>query len=160
MFFQGKQRVIKALVVGGLASLALTFGLVAGGWITDNWSWHWLFYINIVPGILVAVLVPPLVDIDRPNLGLLKGADYLGIGFMALFLGCLEYVLNRVNLHFERTAEHLTAANVQVMGLLDSTVARYTQTWGDPAHAQTAALKKLRCWRSGKRRSRPSPTPI
>lgn len=93
IFFQGKQRVIAASVVGGLASLAPTFGPVVGGWITDNWSWHWLFYINVVPGVLVALLVPILVDIDKPNLGLLKGADYLGIALMALFLGCLEYVL-------------------------------------------------------------------
>jgi len=92
-FFQGNQRVIAAAIVGGLASLAPTFGPVVGGWITDNWSWQWLFYINVVPGVLVAVLVPVLVDIDRPNLGLLKGADYLGIVLMALFLGCLEYVL-------------------------------------------------------------------
>jgi DHA2 family multidrug resistance protein len=92
-FFQGKQRVIAASVVGGLASLAPTFGPVVGGWITDNWSWHWLFYINVVPGMIVALLVPILIDIDRPNLGLLKGADYLGITLMALFLGCLEYVL-------------------------------------------------------------------
>jgi DHA2 family multidrug resistance protein len=92
-FFEGKQRVIAASVVGGLASLAPTFGPVVGGWITDNWSWHWLFYVNVVPGVLVALMVPALVDIDRPNLGLLKGADYLGIVLMALFLGCLEYVL-------------------------------------------------------------------
>ncbi len=92
-FFQGKQRVIAASIVGALASLAPTFGPVVGGWITDNWSWHWLFYINVAPGALVALLVPILVDMDRPDLGLLKGADYLGIALLALFLGCLEYVL-------------------------------------------------------------------
>jgi MFS transporter, DHA2 family, multidrug resistance protein len=92
-FFQGKQRVFAASIIGALASLAPTFGPVVGGWITDTWSWHWLFYINVVPGVLVTVLVPLLVKIDRPNLALLKDADYLGIGLMALFLGCLEYVL-------------------------------------------------------------------
>lgn len=92
-FFQGKQRVVAASLVGALASLAPTFGPVVGGWITDNWSWHWLFYINVAPGLLVTLLVPVLVNIDRPNLGLLKGADYLGIVLMTLFLGCLEYVL-------------------------------------------------------------------
>lgn len=92
-FFQGKQRVIAASLVGALASLGPTFGPVVGGWITDNWSWHWLFYVNIAPGALVTMLVPLLVDIDRPNLGLLKGADYAGMVLMALFLGCLEYVL-------------------------------------------------------------------
>jgi len=93
VFFQGKQRVIAASVVGGLASLAPTLGPVIGGWITDTWSWHWLFYINLVPGILVTILVPLLVRVDKPDWGLLKQADYLGIVLMSLFLGCLEYVL-------------------------------------------------------------------
>ncbi|MCK1537516.1 MULTISPECIES: DHA2 family efflux MFS transporter permease subunit [unclassified Bradyrhizobium] len=92
-FFQGKQRVIAASLVGALASLGPTFGPVVGGWITDNWSWHWLFYVNVAPGLLVTLLVPLLVDVDRPNLGLLKGADYAGMMLMAVFLGCLEYVL-------------------------------------------------------------------
>jgi len=92
-FFQGKQRVFAASIVGGLASLAPTLGPVVGGWITDTWSWHWLFYINVLPGVAVTILVPLLVKIDKPDLTLLKGADYLGIVLMALSLGCLEYVL-------------------------------------------------------------------
>jgi MFS transporter, DHA2 family, multidrug resistance protein len=92
-FFQGQQRVIAAAIVGGLASLAPTLGPVVGGFITDTWSWQWLFYINVVPGFLVAILVPLLVRIDKPDLALLRGADYLGIVLLALFLGCLEYGL-------------------------------------------------------------------
>jgi DHA2 family multidrug resistance protein len=92
-FYQGKQVVIAAAIIGGLASLAPTLGPVIGGWITETWSWHWLFYINLVPGVVVTVLVPLLVKIDKPDLNLLKGADYLGIALMAAFLGCLEYVL-------------------------------------------------------------------
>src|SRR5215475_10762877 len=92
-FFQGRQRVFAASLIGGLASFAPTLGPVVGGFITDTWSWHWLFYINVAPGLLVTLLVPLLVKIDRPNLALLKDADYLGIAMMALFLGCLEYVL-------------------------------------------------------------------
>ena len=45
------------------------------------------------PGLFVAVVVPMLVRIDRPDLSLLKGADYLGMVLMAVFLGCLEYTL-------------------------------------------------------------------
>jgi DHA2 family multidrug resistance protein len=66
---------------------------VIGGWITDVSSWHWLFYINLLPGIFVAVAVPMLVRIDKPDLSLLKGADYASMLFMAVFLGCLEYTL-------------------------------------------------------------------
>ena len=79
-FFQGHQRVIAAAVVGALASLAPTLGPTVGGWITDNYSWHWLFFVNLVPGIFVAIVVPILVHVDKPDLSLLRGADYLGYG--------------------------------------------------------------------------------
>jgi DHA2 family multidrug resistance protein len=92
-FFKGPRVVIAAACIGALSSLAPTLGPTVGGWITDNYSWHWLFFINLIPGILVAVAVPMLVRIDKPNLGLIRGADYLGMVLMALFLGCLEYTL-------------------------------------------------------------------
>jgi DHA2 family multidrug resistance protein len=92
-YFAGHQRVIAAATIGALSSLAPTLGPTVGGWITDSYSWHWLFFVNLVPGAFVAVVVPLLVRIDRPNLALLRGADYLGMALMALFLGCLEYTL-------------------------------------------------------------------
>jgi MFS transporter, DHA2 family, multidrug resistance protein len=92
-FFEGPQRPIAAALVATIAYLAPTLGPVIGGWITDTWSWHWLFFINLAPGIAVTILVPLLVDIDRPDLKLLKGADYAGIVLMALFLGTFEYAL-------------------------------------------------------------------
>ena len=93
MYFTGKQRVIAASTIGAIASLAPTLGPAVGGWITDISSWHWLFYINLVPGLFVTFAVPMLVKVDRPNLALLKGADYIGMILMAVFLGCLEYTL-------------------------------------------------------------------
>jgi len=93
VFFDGKQRVIAAATIGALASLAPTLGPTLGGWITDHYSWHWLFFINLVPGLFVTFAVPALVKIDHPNLALLKTGDYTGIVLIALFLGCLEYTL-------------------------------------------------------------------
>ena len=93
VFFEGKQRVIAAATIGALASLAPTLGPSVGGWITDHFNWHWLFFVNLIPGIFVTVVVPMLVKIDKPNLSLLRGADYFGMTLMALFLGCLEYTL-------------------------------------------------------------------
>jgi DHA2 family multidrug resistance protein len=93
VYFNGQQRVIAAATIGCIASLAPTLGPTIGGWITDNYSWHWLFFINLPPGIFVSVVVPLLVRIDKPNLSLLRGADYLGMALMAVFLGCLEYTL-------------------------------------------------------------------
>ncbi len=93
IYFSGSQRIIAAATVGAISSLAPTLGPTIGGWITDHYSWHWLFFINLVPGVFVAVVVPMLVRVDRPNLSLLRGADYLGMTLMALCLGCLEYTL-------------------------------------------------------------------
>jgi DHA2 family multidrug resistance protein len=93
IYFSGNQRVIAAATVGAISSLAPTLGPTIGGWITDNYSWHWLFFVNLVPGIFVAVVVPMLVRIDKPDRSLLQGADYLGMALMAVSLGCLEYTL-------------------------------------------------------------------
>src|SRR3954451_23810602 len=92
-FFPGPRIVVAAATIGALSSLAPTLGPTIGGWITDNYSWHWLFFVNLIPGLFVTIVVPLLVRIDRPNLSLLKGADYLGMALMAVFLGCLEYTL-------------------------------------------------------------------
>jgi DHA2 family multidrug resistance protein len=92
-YFDGPRRVYSAAVVGTIASIAPVLGPVIGGWITDTLDWRWLFYINLVPGLVVAAAVPMLVKIDRPDLSLLKGADYLGMALMAISLGSLEYVL-------------------------------------------------------------------
>lgn len=92
-YFSGQQRVVAAAIIGAISSLAPTLGPTIGGWITDNYSWHWLFFINLVPGFFVAAAVPMLVRIDRPNLSLVRGADYLGMILLAVFLGCLEYAL-------------------------------------------------------------------
>src|ERR1700733_7398082 len=83
-YFDGPRRVYAAAVVGSIASIAPTLGPVIGGWITDTLDWHWLFYINLVPGLAVALAVPVLVRIDKPDLSLLKGADYAGMALMAL----------------------------------------------------------------------------
>jgi len=92
-YFQGTRRVYSAAVVGTIAAIAPTLGPVIGGWITDELNWHWLFYVNLVPGLAISALVPLLVRIDEPDLSLLRGADYPGIALMAVALGTLEYVL-------------------------------------------------------------------
>ena len=92
-YFQGPRRVYSAAVVGTIASVAPTLGPIIGGWITDTLNWHWLFYVNLAPGIAITLLAPLLVDIDKPDLRLLKDADYPAIALMAICLGTLEYVL-------------------------------------------------------------------
>jgi DHA2 family multidrug resistance protein len=92
-YFDGPRRVYAAAVVGTIASVAPSLGPVIGGWITDTLDWHWLFYVNLVPGILVTIGVVTLVNIDKGDLKLLRDADYPGIVLMAIALSTMEYVL-------------------------------------------------------------------
>src|SRR5215468_6003230 len=80
-------------IIGLVATLAPTVGPTVGGYITDLMSWHWLFFINIVPGIGITIGVWILCDFDKPNFKLLEHFDWWGLAFMAGFLGTLEYVL-------------------------------------------------------------------
>ncbi|MGM4892953.1 DHA2 family efflux MFS transporter permease subunit [Tardiphaga sp. 839_C3_N1_4] len=80
-------------IIGLVATLAPTIGPTVGGYITDALSWHWLFFINVVPGIGITIGVLALVDFDEPHFELLDHFDWWGLGFMAGFLGSLEYVL-------------------------------------------------------------------
>lgn len=80
-------------MIGLIATLAPTVGPTIGGYLTDAMSWHWLFFINIVPGVAVTVLAVALIDFDKPDYALLDRFDWWGLIAMAGFLGALEYVL-------------------------------------------------------------------
>src|ERR1700733_2886137 len=80
-------------IIGLVATLAPTIGPTVGGIITDAMSWHWLFFINVVPGIGITIGVLALVDFDKPNFALLDRFDWFGLIAMAGFLGAAEYVL-------------------------------------------------------------------
>jgi MFS transporter, DHA2 family, multidrug resistance protein len=92
IFPRSKQHIV-APIIGLVATLAPTIGPTVGGFITDAMSWHWLFFINVVPGVIITIGVLALVDFDQPNFGLLEHFDWFGLIFMAGFLGGLEYVL-------------------------------------------------------------------
>ena len=81
------------VLIGLILNLSSTLGPTIGGYLTDTFSWHWLFLVNIVPGIAVAVAVWLLIDIDKPELSLLRHFDLCGLVLMAVFLGCLQYAL-------------------------------------------------------------------
>jgi DHA2 family multidrug resistance protein len=84
---------IVAPIIGLVATLAPTIGPTVGGYITDVMNWHWLFFINVPPGIIITIGVLILIDFDQPNFPLLRHFDWWGLLFMAGFLGALEYVL-------------------------------------------------------------------
>lgn len=81
------------VIISLILNLSSTLGPTIGGYLTDTLSWHWLFLVNIAPGIAVTVAVWCLIDIDRPDLSLLRHFDFAGLVLMAVFLGSLEYAL-------------------------------------------------------------------
>ncbi|MGZ4860673.1 MAG: DHA2 family efflux MFS transporter permease subunit, partial [Candidatus Angelobacter sp.] len=75
--------------------VAPMLGPVLGGWITDSYSWRWLFYINIPIGI-AAVIMSLLFIHDPPYIKRGEGGvDYWGIGYLALGIGALQIMLDK-----------------------------------------------------------------
>lgn len=91
--FRGPPLTRLMVMISVILNLSSTLGPTIGGFLTDTLSWNWLFLVNIVPGIVVAVVVWNCVNIDRPDLSLLRYFDVIGLVLMATFLGCLEYAL-------------------------------------------------------------------
>jgi DHA2 family multidrug resistance protein len=91
--FRMPQLATVMVLISLILNLSSTLGPTIGGFLTDTWSWHWLFLVNLAPGILVAVTVWFLVDIDKPEFSLLRHFDLSGLVLLALFLGCLQYAL-------------------------------------------------------------------
>jgi DHA2 family multidrug resistance protein len=93
----------QAFALYGVAVIvAPTVGPTLGGWITDNLSWHWIFFINVPVGLLSLGLVHWLVDepevLERERRERLAGGlkvDWIGFVLIAMTLGCLEVVLDR-----------------------------------------------------------------
>jgi len=78
--------------------LAPSIGPTMGGWITDNFSWRWIFFINIPVGILAFILVTRLVEDPpwiKPDMKKLWNMDYVGLGFLTVAMGGLQIMLDK-----------------------------------------------------------------
>jgi DHA2 family multidrug resistance protein len=91
--FPPKMRTAITPIIGLIATLAPTIGPTVGGYLTELFSWHWLFLVNVVPGIAVTLGAYFLIDFDKPNFSLAKTFDWTGLFLLAIFLGSLEYIL-------------------------------------------------------------------
>ena len=91
--FRGPKLPTMLVMISIILNLSSTLGPTIGGFLTETLSWHWLFLVNIVPGLLVAAVVWATIDIDKPDYSLLRDFDVIGLVLMAGFLGCLQYAL-------------------------------------------------------------------
>jgi DHA2 family multidrug resistance protein len=75
------------------ATFAPAIGPTIGGYLTENWGWEYIFYLNLVPGSLMLVLLWISLDRSTMQLGLLRQGDWWGIATMAIGLGALQTAL-------------------------------------------------------------------
>jgi DHA2 family multidrug resistance protein len=96
--FPPEKRGVAFSIFGVTTVLAPVVGPTLGGWITDNYSWRWIFYINLPVGILAILLVLRLVE-DPPWVKRAAGAgvriDYVGVGLLVVGVGALQVMLDR-----------------------------------------------------------------
>jgi MFS transporter, DHA2 family, multidrug resistance protein len=93
LLFPPRLQGIATTIGGVLAVLAPTVGPIVGGWITETYSWHWLFLINVVPGVLSALATVWLLPVEKPVPGEARSLDILSIAAMAIGLASLEIAL-------------------------------------------------------------------
>ena len=87
------KRSIGLALFGITATTAPAIGPTIGGWLTDTYSWHWIFYINLIPGAVLIWAVAYGVRREKMHLERLRQGDWLGIACMAIGLGSLITVL-------------------------------------------------------------------
>ena len=96
--FPPEKRGLAFALYGITAIMAPTIGPTLGGWITFNYSWRWIFFINLPVGVATWFLVRRFVE-DPPYLAKIKAAgvklDYIGIAFLALGIGALQVLLDK-----------------------------------------------------------------
>jgi MFS transporter, DHA2 family, multidrug resistance protein len=98
--FSPEKRGVAFAVYGMAVVIAPAIGPTLGGWITDNYSWRWIFYINVPVGLLSLYLTnrivedPPYMKIEQQKT-LRNPIDYAGLGLIGLGIGCLQYVLDK-----------------------------------------------------------------
>ena len=90
VMFDGSARVRATMIAGIMAMLAPTLGPTVGGFITAHFSWHWLFLINVPPGILVALCAGFAVRVDHARWYHFGAIDLASVPLLAIFLAALQ----------------------------------------------------------------------
>ncbi len=112
LLFPPRLHAIATTVGGVVAVLAPTVGPVVGGWITETWSWPWLFLINVIPGMVAASLAPLLLPRKHADLKELTKLDWRTLILLAAALASLEIGL--------KEAPHRGWLSLTCIGLLSA----------------------------------------
>ena len=95
LLFPVRLHPVATTLAGIMAVLAPTIGPVVGGWITETWSWHWLFLINFAPGVIAAAATPFLLPREKLRFADLATLDRASLTLMAIALASLEIGLKQ-----------------------------------------------------------------
>ncbi len=93
ILFPKRVEPVATTIAGVLAVLAPTLGPLVGGWITQTYSWHWLFLINVAPGLAAGAAGWLCLPRERPDLTLVRSLDVVSLSLIALSLAALEIAL-------------------------------------------------------------------
>lgn len=115
-----RHHILATTLAGIAALLAPTLGPLLGGWLTQTQSWHWIFLINILPGVIVALVVMLSLKAERADMGVLKRLDGLTLLLFAVFLAALQWLLNE--------GPHYHWQGVMIWGLI--LISAITLIWG------------------------------
>jgi DHA2 family multidrug resistance protein len=98
--FSPEKRGMAFAIYGMAVVMAPAIGPTLGGWITDNYSWRWIFYLNVPVGVISLYLTHKIVE-DPPYMATERGKmlrssiDYVGLGLIGVGIGCLQVVLDK-----------------------------------------------------------------
>jgi DHA2 family multidrug resistance protein len=114
-----KEREILATAMAGIfAVIAPTIGPFVGGYLTQHFSWNWIFLVNIIPGLIVCLTVALCVRVGEADWRALARIDYATFVLTAIFLGSLELILNEAPGRHWRGAFVFAVAGVLVLSAI------------------------------------------
>jgi DHA2 family multidrug resistance protein len=137
------ERHAKAMAVWGMGViLGPIIGPALGGWLTDDYSWRWVFYINVAPGILAAAGIAVFIHETRRTQG--EAFDFFGFATLSLAIGALQMLLDRgEQKDWFGATEIWIEGTIAVLGLYLFIV--HTATAGDRSFLNRGLLKDSNC---------------
>ena len=127
--------------VAGAVIFAPIVGPALGGWITDSYSWRWMFLINVPIGLFAFFAVlqlledPPWVVTDRVKA---RDLDYVGLTLIAVGLGTMQFVLDR-----GQDLDWFGSGQIQILALLAGATILGATIWLSMAHTPIVSLRAL-----------------